>query len=88
MKPQIEIRSLFAGILLGAATVFSIAATGNGSATKWEYRFLRQHTLSAIEPKQTLEQAINAAAGDGWEAAGYAADANYGESVLLRRAKK
>ena len=89
MKDRIHIKSLALGTVLGALIVFTLAAASKGGSPAWEYREMYRNFLTGdanTPPKATresLEQRINAAATEGWEVTGYAA-----ESVLLRRAKK
>ncbi len=82
MKIKMDIKSLALGILLGAITVFSIAAATRESTPTWEYQFLYLHSV----PNHNLIGAINTAAIEGWEVVNYTAD--NGMSVLLKRARK
>ncbi|MDR2673814.1 MAG: DUF4177 domain-containing protein [Opitutaceae bacterium] len=61
MKTKIEIRSLFAGVLLGAAAVLSIGAITGAGRAAWEYKMLSGNYPAA------LEKQINKAAAEGWE---------------------
>ena len=91
MKNKIHIKSLVLGGILGALIVLTVAAASKTEGGAWEYRVMYHLEFgtegtanSPAKPqKQSFEQRINAAAAEGWEAAGYA-----GESVLLRRLKK
>ena len=86
MNTRIEIKSAVLGAFLGAAVVFSVAATTGGAAhTVWEHKIVTQQ--SGLPLLAGLEQPLDAAAKDGWEAVGLGD--NMGASfVLMRRPKK
>ena len=88
MITQIPVRSVFIGAVLGVVGVLSIGAAMR-PGTVFEYKFVRQYRLTNNEASpQTFEQAINAAAAEGWEVVGYAAGGEGGASVLVRKAKQ
>ena len=68
MKRKIDVRSLAAGVLLGAAAVFTVAAAGD-KRTSWEYT---THYYNASHPDV---QAINKLGNEGWEMVGHFAGA-------------
>ena len=77
-----DFKSLVIGILLGTIiVVFTMVVASDSAPRSWEYRVVQGHMGSVIE------NAINAAAKDGWEVVGVATDTNVGPFTVMRRAK-
>jgi hypothetical protein len=86
MKNKIHIKSLIVGAVLGVAVVFSIgAATGGTSRTTWEHKVVVFQSGKTFQAG--LEEPLNAASREGWEAVGVGNNATQ-PYVLMRRAKK
>jgi hypothetical protein len=83
---RISIRSLVLGLLLGAATMFCVAAaTSAGGLRVWEYKTVAGQVLGADTP---LGQAINASVAEGWEFVSASSSVERWGFAVMRREKK
>jgi hypothetical protein len=83
---RINMRSLLLGLLLGAATVFCVAAaTSAGGHRGWEYKTVAGQVLGNETP---LGQAINASVAEGWEFVSASSSVERWGFAVLRREKK
>jgi hypothetical protein len=86
MKNRIHIQSLIVGVVLGIVVVFSVgAATGGINRTTWEHKVVVHQNGKALQ--EGLEEPLDAASREGWEAVGLGNNATQ-PFVLMRRAKR
>jgi hypothetical protein len=84
---SIQLKSLILGAMIGAAALFGIAAVER-AATEYEYKFVYQTELQQHVPLESMEQAVNRFAAQGWEPIAVSATEGRGQNVLLKRAKR
>jgi hypothetical protein len=82
----INIKSTALGLFLGAATVLCVgAAIGNNTPPIWEHKIITHQSGKTFQVG--LEQPLDAAAREGWEAVGVGDNATQ-PYVLMRRIKR
>lgn len=85
MKKPIDLKSLVLGAMLGAAIVFSVAATTNSGARVWEYKVVPGDVFPG---QDQLDKAINATVTNGWDFVSASHLNEHWAFAVMRREKK
>lgn len=86
---RIDIKSLVFGALLGAAIMFSVAATTtSGRGTTWQYKVVPGKVLGNIGNEIKLEDAINTNAAQGWDFVSASPSTDHYGFAVMRKEKK